>query len=107
MIGARRRRNEQCVDTGGGKCDRAGHPSGPGADNRDLGGESGFHRDPAITELRIRIPVKKPTIANNLDAIFKLTCKLATWIPILLNQGQIRRAAPQLSQSTYLPHAAP
>ena len=78
MIRLRRRRNEQRVDTSAGKSDSADQSSRPSADNRDFGGKSGFHCDPAITELRIRSTFKKPKTANNLNAIFNLTCKLAT-----------------------------
>src|SRR5262249_13103299 len=58
MVRPRRRRNEQRVDAGGGKRDRADQPGWPGADNRDFGGEAGFHCDPVETELRIPTTVK-------------------------------------------------
>jgi hypothetical protein len=58
MIGSRQRRNDQRIDAGGGKRDRADQPSRPGADNRDFSGEGGIHTDSAATELRLRTPIE-------------------------------------------------
>jgi hypothetical protein len=106
MIGSRQRRNDQRIDAGGGKRDRADQPSRPGADNRDFSGEGGIHTDSA-TRAAHPHPNRKRMIANNLDAVFNLTCKLATWIPILPTNRKIRRAAPPLSPCMCLPPAAP
>ena len=57
-MGSRRRRNDQRIDAGGGKRDRADQPSRPGADNRDFSGEGGIHTDSGTTGLRIPAPIE-------------------------------------------------